>query len=330
MTDFSALKKKKGSNLKAMAEKLETMNKGGGGKRDERIYKPGFDKKEGIGNAVLRLVPAKEGDNFVRQFSHSFNGKGGSFYWEISRSTIDEKDPVGISNGLYWQLGENADNSENKQKYQNIARTRKRNTKYYFNVYVEKDKNNPECEGKVMIMECGPQIFKVIEGAINPKFEDDDAIDPFDLWDGAPLKIRAIGKEIPDKRTGNKVVVPNYEESLFGNVAKFMDGDEEKMKEIFESTHNLSEFVAVKPFEELTKRFKLVTGEDYDALDKTSEDHAKEAEDDFREQYKESSEKEQPEPEPVDEKEPAKKEVVADDNDDDDLLNEFARLANGD
>jgi len=261
MADFSALKKKKGSNLKAMAEKLETMNKASGAKKDERIYKPGFDKKEGIGNAVIRLLPAVEGDNFVRQFSHSFKGAGG-FYWEMSRSTIDEKDPVGISNGMYWKLGEDT----GEEKHQNLARARRRNTKYYFNVYVEKDKNNPECEGQVMIMECGPQIFKIIEGAINPKFEDDEAIDPFDLWGGAPLKIRAIGKEIPDKRTGNKVVVPNYEESLFGNPSEFMGGDEDKMKEVFDKTYDLSEFIAVKSFDELAKRFKQVTGEDYDAL----------------------------------------------------------------
>ena len=329
MANFNALKKKKGSNLKAMAEKLETMNKGSGGKKDERIYKPGFDKKEGIGNAIIRLLPAQEGDNFVRQFSHSFN-VGSNFYWENSRSTLDEKDPVGISNGLYWRLGESSEITEDKNKYQNIARNRKRKTKYFFNVYVEKDKNNPDCEGQVMIMECGPQIFAIIEKAIQPKFEDDEAIDPFDLWGGAPLKIRAIGREIPDGRTGNKVLVPNYEESLFGNVVGFMDGDEENMKEVFEKTYDLSDFITVKPFDELAARFKQVTGEDYDRLDKSSEEHAKEAEDDFRDQYKESSEKEQPEPEPVDEKEPAKKEVVPEDDDDNDLLSEFERLANGD
>ena len=331
MANFNALKKKKGSNLKAMAEKLETMNKGSGGKKDERIYKPGFDKKEGIGNAVIRLLPAQEGDNFVRQFSHSFN-VGSNFYWENSRSTLDEKDPVGISNGLYWRLGDESESTEDKTKYQNIAQNRKRKTKYFFNVYVEKDKNNPDCEGQVMIMECGPQIFAIIEKAIKPKFEDDEAIDPFDLWGGAPLKIRALGREIPDGRTGNKVVVPNYEKSFFGNVAEFMDGDEEKMKEVFEKTYDLSSFAVVKPFDELAARFKQVTGEDYDKLDKTSEDHAKEAEEDFREQYKESSGKDDEKSEPVEEKkEPAKKEVVADDDDDDDdLLSEFARLANGD
>lgn len=325
--DFNSLKKKKSNNLKEMAEKIESMNKGSGGKKDERIYKPGFDKKEGIGNAVVRLIPAKVGDNFVRQFSHSFKGSGG-FYWENSRTTVsDEKDPVSISNGLHWKKGEDT----GEEKYKNVARQRKRNTKYYFNVYVEKDQYNKECEGQVMIMECGPQIFKVIEDAISPKFEDDEAIDPFDLWGGAPLKIRAEGKEIPDKRTGNKVVVPNYEKSLFGRQGEFLDGDEDKMKEVFEQTHDLSDFVKIKTFDELAKRFKQVTGEDYDALDTTgTEDHVKEVEEDFKEQYNQNAdEKEESDDGDEDPKEKSDETINTDDDDDDALLSEFERLANG-
>lgn len=328
MVDFNKLKKKRGSNLKQMAEKIEEMNKGGS-KKDERIYKPGFDKKQGIGNAIVRLLPAKEGDDFVRQFSHSFKGKGG-FYWENSRSTIDEKDPVGISNGLYWQKGEDT----GEEKYQNIARSRKRVTKYFFNVYVEKDANNPDCEGRVMIMECGPQIFKVIQDAIKPKFEDDEPIDPFDLWDGAPLKIRAEGKEIPDRKTGNKVIVPNYESSIMGNPCAFMGGDEEKMKEIFEQTHDLSEFVKVKSFDELAKRFKQVTGEEYNALEKDAEDFAKEAEDEFEEQYNQatgSDSSDSGDDEEENETSNSSETIdTDDDDDDDDLMAEFNRLANGD
>lgn len=326
--DFNALKKKKSNNLKEMAEKIESMNKGSTGKKDERLYKPGFDKKEGIGNAVIRLLPAKVGDNFVRQFSHSFKGTGG-FYWENSRTNIDEKDPVSISNGLNWKKGEETGD----EKFKNIARARKRNTKYYFNVYVEKDQFNKECEGQVMIMECGPQIFKVIEDAINPKFEDDEALDPFDMWDGAPLKIRAEGKEIPDSRTGNRVVVPNYEKSLMGRQGEFLDGDEDKMKEIFEKTHDLSEFIKVKDFDELAKRFKLVTGEDHDALEAGTEEKVQEAEDDFKEQYQadKPSDEDDEKDDADDGVDDSKSGIDTSDEDDDDaLLSEFERLANGD
>ncbi|MDX1532781.1 MAG: hypothetical protein R3230_01085 [Nitrosopumilaceae archaeon] len=313
-----------------MTEKLEKMNNGGK-QRDERIYRPGFDRKQGIGNATVRLLPAKEGDNFVRQFSHSFKGAGG-FYWEVSRTTIGEKDPVGISNALYWQLGEDTGD----EKYQNIARKRKRNTRYYMNVYVEKDPNNPECEGKVMIMECGAQIFKAVEDAIKPKYEDEEPIDPFDMWEGAPLKIRASGREIPDyKDPSKKVLVPNYEDTKIGNPCEFLDSDDAR-KEIFEQTYDLSEFVKVKEFDDLAKRFKKVVGEDYNKLDKTkdekSSEAAEKAEDDYRQENEGDSYNSTVDDEPEDTKEDEQASTTTEsssDDDYDDALAEFERLASG-
>lgn len=333
MVDFNKLKKNRGSNLKQMTQKIEEMNKGATYEKDERIYKPGFDKKEGKSDAVLRLIPAKEGDNFVRQFSHSFAGKDG-FYWEMSRSTIGETDPVGISNKLYWDKGE----AEGNKDLQNVARKRKRQTRYYMNVFVEKDEYNPDAVGKVMILECGPQIFKLIEGALNPEFDDDEQIDLFDLWEGAPLKIRAVGREIPDRNNPNKkVVVPNYEEhSRVGKVCEFADGDEDKMKEAFEKTHDLSEFIAVKPFDELAKRFEKVTGEAYNALEKSKEERSQEAaqkaEDKFNDEREEDDQQDSEEADDGGEEEkPSKKESKAsDDDDDDDLMKEFKELLEDD
>lgn len=261
--DFSKLKKSRGSALAKMTEKLESMNKGsGGGQQDDRIFKPGFDRKEGKGYALIRFIPNSYGDPFVRVFSHAFKGSGG-WYFEKSRSTIGEPDPVGISNKLYWDKGE----AEGVEKFKNIARSRKRNTRYYANVYVIKDTINPDNNGKVMIYEFGPQIFKIIESAIKPEFEDDEAIDPFDFWSGADFKIKIVGKEIPDRHTGNKVVVPNYENSEFDRVSELFEGDDEKKEEIFNQAYSLAEFTELKSFEELAEQFKRATGEEYNALE---------------------------------------------------------------
>jgi hypothetical protein len=290
--DFSKLRKG-GSNLSKLTEKLESMNSGGS-KKDERIYKPGFDRKESTGYAVIRFLPNKNGDPFVRRFSHQFKGKNG-WYFENSRSTIDgEKDPVGISNGLYWAKGE----AEGNESFKNIARSRKRNTKYYANVYVEKDTVSPEYNGKVMIYEFGPQIFKLIEDAIKPKFEDDDPIDPFDLWNGASLKIKIEGREIPDSRTGQKTVVPNYEKSEFARESELFPGDDAQKEEVFNQTYDLSEFIVVKPFDELAKRFKDVTGEAYNALD--GGDPADKIVEELNTQSKLQTEQAEPEPQKED------------------------------
>lgn len=262
MVDFAKLKSARGSNLSKLTEKLETLNKGGGNQKDERIYKPGFDKKEGKGYAVVRFLPNKNGEPFVRVFSHAFNGAGG-WYIENSRSTIGEDDPVGISNTLYWKKGE----AEGNEAFKNIARKRKRNTKYFANVLVIKDTINPENNGKVMIYEFGGQVFKLIEAAAKPEFEDEKPIDPFDMWTGADFKIKMVGKEIPDQRTGKKTMVPNYENSEFASPSELFEGDDDKKEALFEQTFDLTEFLKVKTFEELATQFKKVTGEAHNALE---------------------------------------------------------------
>jgi hypothetical protein len=262
MVDFAKLRSNRGSTLSKLTEKLETLNKGSSTQKDERLYKPGFDKKEGKGYAVIRFLPAKEGEHFVRVFSHAFKGKDG-WYIENSRSTIGEEDPVGIANTLYWKKGEN----EGNESFKNIARSRKRNTKYFSNIYVIKDTVTPDWNGKNAIYEFGGQIFKKIEGAAKPEFEDDQPMDPFDMWSGADFKIKIVGKEIPDQRNGGKTVVPNYENSEFDRVSELFEGDDAKKEELFGKTYDLSEFLKVKTFEELAVRFKKVTGEAHNKLE---------------------------------------------------------------
>jgi hypothetical protein len=317
MVDFSKLKKNKGSTLAALTEKLESMNKGGGGQKDDRLYKPGFNKNEGKGYAVIRFLPSKASDPFVRVFSHSFNHNG-QWYIENSRSTIGEEDPVGISNTLYWKKGE----AEGNEAFKNVARKRKRNTKYYANVYVIKDTVNPENEGKVMIYEFGPQIFKMIEQVAKPEFEDDTPMDPFDMWTGANFKIKIVGKEIPDSRTGQKVVVPNYENSEFDKESEFLDSDEAR-EAVFNQTYDLNEFIKVKPFEELAERFKKVTGEAHNALE--AGDPAEAVANRLQEQSN-LAQAQEPSPEPsksVTNNEPMEEE------EEDDVLAQFRKLAQG-
>lgn len=262
MVDFAKLRSNRGSTLSKLTEKLETLNKGSATQKDERLYKPGFDKKEGKGYAVIRFLPAKEGEHFVRVFSHAFKGKDG-WYIENSRSTIGEEDPVGISNTLYWKKGEN----EGNESFKNTARARKRNTKYFANVLVKKDTVNTDWNGKNGIYEFGGQIFKKIEAAAKPEFEDDQPMDPFDLWTGADFKIKIVGKEIPDSRNGGKALVPNYENSEFDRPSELFEGDDAAKEELFGKTYDLSEFLKVKTFDELAARFKKVTGEAHNKLE---------------------------------------------------------------
>lgn len=316
MVDFSKLKQNRGSTLAALTAKLDDMNKGGF-QKDERIYKPGFSKTEGKGYAVVRFLPNAHGDNFVRVFSHSFNGPGG-WYIENSRSTIGEDDPVGLANQALWNKAE----AEGNEAMKNIAKKRKRATKYYACVYVVKDQFNPDAVGKVMIYEFGPQIFKKIEQLAKPEFEDDKPIDPFDMWSGADFKIKIVGKEMPSDK-GGKVIVPNYENSEFAGPSEFLNDDEER-EAMFKKTHDLSSFLKVKSFDELAERYKKVTGEAHDILSKGGDVASGAAARLVQQQALASNQT--PTPEPQSSAAPA---PGLNSDDDDDLLAQFRALAGG-
>jgi hypothetical protein len=190
-------------------------------------------------------------------------------------------------------------------------------------VYVVKDEENPENEGKVKIYQFGRQIFKLIEDAIEPEFDDVDEFDPFDLWEGADLRIRMVGKEIPRWDGDGKILVPNYENSSFDSVSEFLDGDEDALNEVVEQCHNVNEFIDAekfKSFDEVAARFEKVTGKPYDWLTNKGMNRAIAEE-------QEEPEQSAPAPEPKS-AEPAEPESGGDSGDDgEDPLAKFKRLA---
>ena len=71
-----------------------------------------------------------------------------------------------------------------------IARKQKRKLSYYSNIYVVSDSKNPENEGKVFLFRYGKKIFDKLMAAMQPEFEDESPINPFDFWQGADFKIK--------------------------------------------------------------------------------------------------------------------------------------------
>ncbi len=264
MANLSQLKKKKGSNLKKLQEKLEQSNQGGR-PRDERIWKPTFDPRKGKGTAIVRFLTPQEGDPFVEVKSYSFQGPGGN-YFDIARQTAGEEDPIQIASIHAFRKAKNEGDARLKEQ----AKKWLPRSVYHANVLVIKDEEHPENEGKVKIFQFGRQIYGLIEKAIQPEFDDVDPLDPFDFWEGADFKIRMIGKEIPDSRDANKkVMVPNYENSEFDRPSSLFDGDDDQIDTVFQQTIDLSEFISadkIKSFDAVAARFEEVTGKPYDWL----------------------------------------------------------------
>ncbi len=175
---FSNLKKQSslGSLTAKLVSQVEKMNKGSNGV-DDRLWKPEVDKA-GNGYAVIRFLPAPDGEDlpWAKLYTHAFQASGG-WYIENSLTTLGQKDPVSEHNSQLWNSGVDSDKE--------IARKQKRKLSYYSNVYVVKDPSNPANEGKVFLFRYGKKIFDKITAAMQPEFEDEQAINPFDFWAGA-------------------------------------------------------------------------------------------------------------------------------------------------
>jgi len=239
---FASLKKQSslGSLTAKLVKEVEKTNKVNTG--DERLWKPEFDKA-GNGYAVIRFLPAPDGEDlpWVKMYSHAFQGPGG-WYIENSLTTLNQKDPCSEFNTSLWNSGVESD----KQ----IARNQKRKLAFYSNIYVVKDPANPENEGKVFLYKFGKKIFDKIMGAMQPEFEDESPLNPFDFWQGADFKVKI-------KKVAGYW---NYDSSEFAAAAPLLK-DDDALESIWKKEYSLSEIVAAdqfKTYDELKKRLESV------------------------------------------------------------------------
>jgi len=240
---FANLKKqsKLGSLTSKLTNEIEKMNKGTNG-ADERLWKLEVDKA-GNGYAVIRFLPAPDGEElpWAKLYSHAFQGPGG-WYIENSLTTLGQKDPVSEYNRLLWNSGVDAD--------KDLARKQKRKLTYISNIYVVKDPTNPQNEGKVFLYKFGKKIFDKLTAAMQPEFEDEEAIDPFDFWKGANFKLKA--KNVAGYR--------NYDSSEFAAVSPLLD-DDDALEAVWKKQYALTEFTnpdQFKSFQDLQTRLDAV------------------------------------------------------------------------
>jgi hypothetical protein len=243
---FKDLKKQSslGSLTQKLVKEVEKMSTTSGG-ADERLWKPEMDKT-GNGFAVIRFLPAPEGEElpWAKMYSHAFQGPGG-WYIENSLTTIGQKDPLGEYNRELWNTGSEA----NKE----TVRKQKRKLSYYSNIYVVKDPVNLENEGKVFLFKYGKKIFDKIMEAMQPEFEDETPINPFDFWQGANFKLKIVKKD----------GYWNYDKSEFGPVEPLLD-DDDAMEAIWKKEYSLAAVTApdqFKSYEDLEKRLQYVLGQ---------------------------------------------------------------------
>jgi hypothetical protein len=259
MTNFASLKKSS-ADIGRLSKEIEKINAPQGSDREEdnRYWKLERDKA-GNGMAVIRFLPAPavDGDDslpWVRYFDHGFKGPSGKWYIENSLTSIGQKDPVSEFNAQLWNASSDENSWQRKQ-----AREQKRRLHYVTNIYVVKDPANSSNEGKVFLYKFGKKIFDKLTAAMNPEYEGDKPLNPFDFWNGANFKLRS-------RMVAGYV---NYDTSSFDNPGALLDDDAE-LEKIWKSEHSLKEVLDPKNYKsygELKRRLEDVLGSQLGSAD---------------------------------------------------------------
>jgi hypothetical protein len=249
---FANLKRQSG-NLETLTKAIEALSEKSEGSSDrDNFWRPAVDKS-GNGMATIRFLPAspEDGDDslpWVKIFSHGFQGPGG---WLIDNclTTKNKQCIVCEYNSGLWNSGIEAN--------KDIVRKQKRKLNYIANVYIVSDPKNPENEGTVKLFKFGKKIFDKITEAMNPAFEDETPINPFDMWKGANFKLKIRKVE----------GYQNYDKSEFESASPLSKNDDE-LEKIWKQEFCLNKLIADSEFKEpelLQKRLDKVLGLNGDA-----------------------------------------------------------------
>jgi len=169
---------------------------------------------------------------------------------------------------------------------------------------VVSDPANPDNEGKTFLYKYGKKIFDKIMDVMQPQFQDEKAVNPFDFWEGANFKLKIRTEQWR-----------NYDKSEFDGPSPLFGGDEDRLREIYDGLYKLSEFTdesSYKSYDDLKSKLIQVLGaEEVNGTEVLTEPSAP------------TSPKVQEEPEIVSEETTSD----ASDDDDDDSLSYFAQLA---
>ena len=241
---FSERKRSASNSFEKLNQELTKLNSNQSNSRDERLWTCATDKA-GNGYAIIRFLPAPGGEDvpFVRMFTHGFKGNGG-WYIENSLTTIGQQDPIAELNTRLWNSGVESDKE--------TVRKQKRQLNYYSNIYIVKDPANPANEGKVFLFRYGKKIFDKITDLMNPQFEDEKPVDPFNLWTGANFKLKIRKFE----------GYPNYDKSEFDSASPLLD-DDDALESIWKTEYSLKELLDTKNFrsyDELKRRLDRALG----------------------------------------------------------------------
>lgn len=178
----------------------------------ERIKNSFSDKKKsGFKNVlktkpentyIVRFIPNVDDPSktFFQYFTHGWNSASdGQYVSTVCPTTYDEDCPICKERFRLWNKGD--------EQSKELSKLLARKERFYANVYVVDDPENPENNGTVKILGYGRQIAKIIDEAMNG--DDSEEIG------GRMIDFSKEGCNLRIKVEKNKAGYPNYDRSKF-------------------------------------------------------------------------------------------------------------------
>ena len=140
----------------------------------------------------------------------------------------------------------NSGHDEDKE----TARRQKRRLHYVSNIYIVSDPGNPANNGKVFLYQYGKKIFDKIMDVMQPAFQDETPMNPFDFWEGGNFKLKI--RQVEGYR--------NYDKSEFASASVLYE-DEAKLETIYNMMHPIGEWADpanYKSYDELKKKLDTI------------------------------------------------------------------------
>jgi len=255
--DFLSLMESGNTGVDEIAKQLEANSSKRRNYQDDRQWKPETDKAKN-GYATVRFLPTIPPDRnpnalyFVEVKKHAFQGDG----WFIAEcpGTIGQECVICNENRKYWDKANAGDEAAKA-----IAMKRMAGTKFMYNVLIIEDPKKPENNGKLKLWAVPKSIHVKILAAVNPPNTPGKprktAKDVFNFWKGYNFYVSIKAK----------AGWANYDDSEFEeSPSPVFGGDKAKIRELYDSQYDLSEFhkpEVFQPAEDLLKRYFKVTGE---------------------------------------------------------------------
>jgi len=123
---------------------------------------------------------------------------------------------------------------------------------------------NFQNESKVFLYKFGKKIFDKIKEKLEPQFEDEKPLNPFDFWKGANFKVKI--RNVEGYRNYDKSefdTYRNYDKSEFDTAAGLFEGDDAKIEKVWKSAYSLKDFLKpenFKSYDELKAKLNKVLG----------------------------------------------------------------------